>query len=994
MAADAMNETPRKKIRWKILVLTGLLFAGSSNAAGDEHFREHVAPILERRCLSCHDDQQRKGGFSLQSAEVAMEGGYIEAGDSAASHLVSLITPLDGKAKMPKNADPLSQEEIDTIRKWIDRGANWPAELTLEESRIRDFQWWSYRPLGKPEVPNLDSPWVRTPIDAFILDALKPRGLAHSGEADRRTLIRRVTYDLTGLPPTPQDVERFVQDPDPRAYERLVDRLLDSKRYGERWARHWLDVVAYADTCGYDKDKLRPNAWPYRDYVIRAFNEDKPYARFVQEQIAGDVLFPGQKDGILGLGFIAAGPWDFIGHVEVAESKIDGMVARNLDRDDMVSRTFNTFTSLSVQCARCHNHKFDPITQDNYYGLQAVFAAVDRAERPYDTDPEVERRRRQLTAKVQSLEEQLEAINERIDDAGGSRLAELEKEIAELDAQQQLKKHSEHGYHSQIASSPETEKWVEVDLGESVDLARLVLRPCYDDFAGIGAGFGFPVRHKIEVSCDGSRWQVIRDRTEQDVPNPGLLPIEIAGLNLQVQQIRVTATKLAERKDDYIFALAEIEAFDHQGNAVSRGAEVTSLDSIEAPVRWSRKNLTDGRWPEAGDSELQDRRIAAVKERTAIETRSGITEQIARRRAVEEALKQTKRQIAALPTGKMVYAAATHFAPQGNFQPTEGEPRAVHVLHRGDVQQPRQPAPPAVLPLDSESDWQLDSDLSEGARRAALARWMTNKENPLLWRSIVNRVWQYHFGQGLVATPNDFGRMGARPTHPELLDWLAVTFRDGGQSFKDLHRLMVTSSVYRQASQSHEANTAIDGNNRYLWRMNRRRLTAEEIRDSILAVSGALNLERGGPGFYLFALEKTAHSPHYEYHKFDPADPASHRRSIYRFVVRSQPHPWMTTLDCADSSQSTPRRNETLTSLQALSLLNNRFNLVMAERFAERLEKEASDLPEQVDRAVMILAQRRPEPSEQKQLVAYANSHGLPNLCRLLFNLSEFVFVD
>lgn len=984
----------RKANRTITLVAASLLFVWTQDSVADEPFIERVAPILERRCLSCHDDTQRKGGFSLQTADSAFEDGYIEKDEAESSYLVDLITPLGGKAEMPKNADPLSEEEIETIRTWIDAGANWPTDVILSESSVRDFDWWSYMPLQRPEVPEAKNSWVRTPIDAFIFDRMKQKGLGPAAEADRRTLIRRLTYDLTGLPPTPEEVDAFLSDEDPKAYENVVDRLLESKRYGERWARHWLDVVAYADSCGYDKDKLRQNAWPYRDYVIRSFNDDKPYTRFVQEQIAGDVLFPGESDGILGLGFIAAGPWDFIGHVEVPESKIDGKVARNLDRDDMVSRTINAFSSLSVQCARCHNHKFDPITQEHYYGLQAIFAAVDRADRPYDIDPQADRRRRKLESKLQSLQEELGAIDEEIADAGGPRLAELETQIEELQAKQQLKKSPEFGYHSQIANADDTEKWVEVDLGQQVQLSRLVLRPAHDDFAGIGAGFGFPIRYKVEISVDGEDWKPVGEQTEQDVPNPNLSPVEINHLDARGDRIRVTATKLAERRNDYIFALAEIQAFDGEGRNVALGSEVTSLDSIEAPVRWSRKNLTDGQWPETSDRELADRLAAAVKERSGIEARIETPERIERRESVQEAIKETQTHIDALPDGKLVYAAATHFPQQGNFQATEGEPRAVHVLHRGEVQQPLDHARPGALPLGNEADWQFDGELSEDERRAALAHWLTDDEHPLAWRSIVNRVWQYHFGQGIVATPNDFGRMGAEPTHPELLDWLATEFRDGGQSFKALHRLIVTSSVYRQSSQHDEANAAIDGSNQFLWKMSRRRLDAEEIRDSILTVSGAMNWEMGGPGFYLFELEKTEHSPHYEYRKFDPTDPASHRRSIYRFVARSQPNPWMTTLDCADSSQSTPRRNETLTSLQALSLLNNQFNLVMAQRFAERLKKDLNTLPEQIDRAVRLIIQRSPEPSERDELTAYARSHGLQNLCRMLFNLSEFVYLD
>ncbi len=303
-------------------------------------------------------------------------------------------------------------------------------------------------------------------------------------------------------------------------------------------------------------------------------------------------------------------------------------------------------------------------------------------------------------------------------------------------------------------------------------------------------------------------------------------------------------------------------------------------------------------------------------------------------------------------------------------------------------------AVPGVLPLSPGLPWQFASELNEGQRRKKLAEWLVDRDNQFVWRSIVNRVWQYHFGEGIVATPNDFGRMGALPTHPELLDWLAVEFRDGGQSLKKLHRMIVTSNTYQQSSAHHAKKAAIDGGNRFLWRANRRRLSAEELRDSILTVSGAMNLEMGGPGYYLFELEKTEHSPHFEYHKFDPKNKASHRRSIYRFVARSQPNPYMTTLDCADSSQSTPRRNETLTSLQALALLNNKFNLVMAEEFAARLKRDSADLEAQVRQALELVTQRTASETEVQELSAYAKTHGMANMCRLLFNLSEFVFVD
>lgn len=986
----------------RILVIASLL-AMLSNAQGADDSFKPVAEILQRQCLSCHNSVDRKGDFSLQLASELFESGYVDPGDSAASHLVAAITSTNGKPPaMPKNGKPLSQKEVAAIKKWIDAGAKWPDEFRLEEPVVDDFDWWSLQSIVRPSVPALseqsDRDWIRTPIDAFIASQHQRRGLIRSPEADRRTLIRRLTFDLIGLPPTPAEVNAFVNDADPQAYERLVDRLLASPQYGERWARHWLDVVKYADTCGYDKDKLRPNAWPYRDYVIRSINNDKPYARFVREQIAGDVLYPGTADGILGLGFIAAGPWDFIGHVEVPEAKIDGMVARHTDRDEMVTNTLNTFCSTTIQCAQCHNHKFDPFTQQHYYSLQAVFAAVDRAERVFDESPSVERQRIELQTKLDAAKTKQRTLEAEIATDGGKRLAELEKQVRDLKPRTVPKaKRPEYGYHSNIVKSANVSKWVEVDLEQEVDVTKIVLRPCHDEFNGIGSGFGFPVRYRVTgVAADSNREVVLLDRTARDVPNPLLSPVEIQAGRQKLRTIRVTATKLALRSNDYMLALAEVQVFDASGKNVALKKTVRSLDSIQAPVRWARKNLTDGIWPAGAEPNAQRLLEQAQAERDKLLAKVMTPERVKRRDEVSKQIASLDKQIKALPKGRLVYSAATNFNAQGNFKPTMGKPRTIRFLHRGNITQPRDEVSPGTIPLRADDTWQFDFDAGhdEGDRRARLANWITDTNNPLTWRSIVNRLWLYHFGRGLVNSPNDFGRMGQLPTHPELLDWLAAEFRDNGQSFKHIHRLIVTSAVYRQASVEHAANAKIDSGNQYLWRMNRRRLEAEEIRDAILSVSGRMHQRMGGPGYYLFVLERTAHSPHYEYHKFDPSDAASHRRSVYRFIVRSQPDPFMTTLDCADSSQSTPKRDETLTSLQALSLLNNRFNLEMARRFAERIDRQGDDLGARVNRAFQLVTARQPTRDEQRELTAYAASHGTANLCRVLFNLSEFVYLD
>ncbi len=867
-----------------------------------------------------------------------------------------------------------------------------------------DRVWWSVRPLERPRVPELrpdERETARSPVDAFVLAGLREHGLSASPAADRRTLIRRLSFDLLGLPPEPDEVEAFVADERPDAWERLVDRYLASPQLGERWARHWLDVVHYADTHGYDKDKLRPNAWPYRDYVVRALNDDRTYSRFVEEQIAGDVLFPGTSDGIVATGFIAAGPWDFIGHAEVPETKVDGRIARHLDRDDMVRATMQTFTSTTVGCARCHDHKFDPVSMEDYYSLQAIFAALDRADRPYDPSPEAARERRELKRRRDELVAGRRRIEEEVRRAAGSELETVEAEIARLRETAPSERPPAHGYHSAIEGRPDVEKWVQVDLGRLVSIERIVWVGCHDDFNGIGAGFGHPPRLRIAISEDGdfaSGGTIVLDRTGEDIPNPGVAPqsVEVGGRS--ARWVRVTATRLAHRKDDYIFALAELLVIAGDGSNAARGREVTALDSIEAPIRWQRSNLVDGKYPGVSDeghaarlAELTERRRSLIDGATDATARKTLAETGRELDAVEAAL-------AKLPDQAMVFAGTVHTG-SGAFRGTGhdgGRPREIRVLDRGDIRTPGEVVGPGTIDVGAglAARFDLGEDHSEGARRRELARWITDRRNPLTWRSIVNRLWQYHVGRGIVETPNDFGRMGATPSHPGLLDWLAVELRDGNESLKRIHRTILTSSTYRQSTAHREEAAALDGGNRLLWRMNRRRLEAEAVRDATLAVSGRLDTRMGGPGFRCFVLEKPEHSPHYQYAKHDPDDPSTHRRSIYRFIVRSQPDPFMNTLDCADSSQLVATRNETLSPIQALTLLNDRFMVRAASWFATRLEREAPDIERRIDRAYRLALGRAPTADELAAMASYGREFGLENACRVMFNLNEFVFVD
>jgi mono/diheme cytochrome c family protein len=967
---------------------------------GPETFRQEIAPLLEHHCLRCHSGDEAKGDVDLSSAATVVEGrgdGWLVVpGKPDESYLLDVVS--GDKPAMPKAGDPLSKEQIAKLRNWIAGGAPWPGDVVL---KIDPLDWWSLRPLERPALPEVsgeDQARVRTPVDAFVLARLREHGLSPSAEADRRTLVRRLFFDLTGLPPTPEEVRRFTEDSQPGAYEKLVDRLLDSPRYGERWARHWLDVVHYGDTHGYDKDKVRPNAWPYRDYVIRALNEDRPYGRFVKEQLAGDHFYPQSADGTVALGFIAAGPFDFVGHIEVANGTMEKKRVRNIDRDDMVSVTMNTFVSLTAQCARCHDHKFDPISQEDYYSLQAVFAAVDRADRPYDTDPQLADRRRTVQQRQRELAARKTAIDQKIKELAGPGLAAIEQRLAELAKQTGASPRPEFGYHSLIMPEQNHAKWVQIDLGQPVPIADIVLIGAYDDFAGIGAGFGFPVRYKLEVSDDPEFQDgvaVVADKTTADVPNPGIAPQSVSLDGKAARYVRLTATKLAERQNDYIFALGEMSVFTETGVNVAAGATVTALDSIEAPVRWSKANLVDGIY-RGSDKQDAAAEMARLNEQREALLQRAVGETIRKsRRDIEQALNDTEAALKALPPQPMVYAAASEFAESGNFVPTHGEPRPIFVLRRGNEQSPLYEAGPGTVGCvpGLPSRFQLGEDHGESQRRAALAEWIVDPRNPLTWRSIVNRIWYYHFGRGLVETPNDFGRMGARPTHPELLDWLAVEFRDGGQSIKNLHRLIVNSAAYRQSSAHREDLARIDAGNQFLWRMNRRRLEAEAIRDSVLAVSGKLRHEMGGPGFRPFGFEDD-HSPRYLYHEHEPDDPASHRRSIYRFIVRSVPDPFMTALDCADPSLIVDRRNETMTALQALALLNNDFMVRMAEHFAERVQGAGDDVASRIAAAYRLALGRSPSAEELSVLVPLAEEHGMANVCRLVFNTNEFVFID
>ena len=979
----------------------------------DAFFADKIAPLLKKHCLSCHNPERSRGGLDLSTRDTTLTGGdkgpAVVAGDSAKSLLLHMIR--GPQPKMPQKGTPLTADEISLFARWIDGGAAWPKGLTLADNVNKKAaeSWWSFQPIAKPTQPTVkDKEWIKNEIDAFILATLEAKGMRPTREADATTLIRRMTFDLHGLPPTPNEVDEFVKAWDAAGAKReavlaeLVDRLLDSPRYGERWARLWLDLVHYADTHGYDKDKRRLWAWLFRDWVIRAFNTDMPYRRFIRNQVAGDVLFPGDPDGIIATGFVVAGPWDFVGQVELRESTVDKEKTRVLDRDDMVANTISTFCSMTAHCARCHDHKFDPISTKEYYQLQSVFAGVERGDRAV-ASKEMHALKTDLEAKRQAAQGKYDALTKKVANLASPELAKIDANIASV--RHQLTRmpitvpnqfSPTNGYHSGIAKTPDAIKWVQIDLGKPTDITAIRLLPARPTDFPDSPGFGFPLRYKITLSDDEAfaKAETIVDHSRYDVANPGEQPVAVV-VGKQARFVRVTANRLWKRTNDYVLALAEVQVYARNAKNAALGAKVSTLDSIEAG-RWSTRHLVD-------DFTSRGKLVPSAEAHTRLAHEVQIHRVELERRKVFDSLIDAETRSEMIHLAKQLDIANAQLATLKDSMKVYAvmpiTPRPIHVLARGDVERKGDLVQPGALRLLKGLDRHFTASREqkrpegEGANRAALADWITDDANVLTWRSIVNRVWQYHFGRGIVDTPSDLGRNGSRPSHPELLDWLAHEFRDA-DSFKKLHRKIMLSATYRQASTHDAENAKKDADNRYLWRMNRQRLDAESIRDSVLAVSGKMDYTMYGPGYELFRF-KDDHSPVYDHLDVNFINrPESQRRTVYRFVVRSVPNPFLEALDCADPNINVPVRNSTMTALQALTLLNNPFMVRQAEFFAERVKADAKTTAAQVETAYGLAFGRIPTALERTAMTAYVERHGLANACRLLFNANEFVFVD
>ncbi len=978
-------------------IIAAAFFSLALNAAQGEEdgfFREKILPILEQRCFECHSHQsgKMKGGLTLDSRSGWQAGGdqgpVIVPGDPEKSLLIKAVRRTDPDLRMPpKNALPAP--EVALLEEWVKRGAPDPRQAAADANKI-DTEWWSLRkPVHWPP------PGEGHPIDAFITEKLRDAKIQPAPEADRRTLIRRITFDLHGLPPAPAEVEAFVKDSDPQAWEKLADRLLDSPRHGERWARHWLDAIHFADSHGFEHDLIRTNAWRYRDYVIESFNRDTPWARFIREQLAPDVFFPEAPELTVGLGFIAAGPWDH------STAQTAPKTSDNLDRDDIVTQTMSTFASATAHCARCHDHKFDPISQEDYYSLQAVFAGVGKGDVAYDRDLQVARERRRWNELTAAVDKNDRAI---------LLSAENEKLAA--------------GWESN--RGPEA-AWQILDPGVFQTASAATLKRLPDgSFLAEGTGKEADSYTLTATPNPGSITAIrLELLTDPSLPKNGPGRAENGNLHLsefQVQLFERGAERAQKIKISRAFANFSQESWTiaHaiDGNEATawgihprQGENHVAVFEFEKPLTLREsaqlavqlkqlhgRNHLVGRFRLAvtGDDPARARPLPSeVSEalRLARDSRNE-TQRLA---VAGIALREVARQaLEKLPPPEVVFAAAPNFTAvaEGFSYKAWAEPKVVHVLHRGDINKPGAVAQPGAISSISGVKGRFDAP-TEKQQRAALADWLADPNNPLTWRSAVNRVWHHHFGRGLVDSLNDFGRMGSQPTHPKLLDWLACEFQTTGGSLKALHRLIVLSAAYRRGYSSDPAAVEADPDNLLLWRGPRRRLDAESFRDAVLAVSGRLDLKMGGPPVQQFKLGKPIQlTPTVDYDPFTWDAPGANRRSVYRFVYRGLQDPFMDALDFPDAAQLAPVRPFSASPLQALALQNNDFVLHHSEALAKRVTAENSGLRGQVGAAFRLAFQREAAENELADFSEYATRHGLPALCRLLLNSNEFMFVN
>ena len=900
-------------------------------------YESKVRPILEDHCFDCHGEDKQKNKLRLDTAVGILRGGesgepLLVRGVSAESYIIKRVTSANAKEVMPPKGERLTAEQVATLKAWIDAGAKMPGEEAAAASLRLKTEHWSFQPVKRPAVTKTGGE-----IDELVLAKLREKGLAPSPSADRATLIRRVYLVMHGMPPTPMDTADFVNDTRTDAYARLVDRVLASPRYGERWARHWMDVVRYADTNGFETNRERKSAYHYRDYIIASLNSDKPYDRFIKEQIAGDAL------GVdAATGFLVAGPHDIVKSPDINLT----LMQRQDELADMVNTTGTAFLGLTMGCARCHNHKFDPILQKDYYAMQAVFAGVNHGER---------------------------ALREKTAAAAGKELASLKSDEtgknAQLDA---LRKKAAAAGNATAPTAPgKLRPPVNARLNEET----------------------FPPTEAVAV-----KFTILATNSAE----PCIDELEIydaSGRNVALAEGGAIASASGTLPGHAIHKLEHINdgktGNEHSWISNTRGQGWVQIGfpakariqrivwSRDRDVRFADRVPTQYRIEVAAESGKWTT-VASSEDRQPFNAKGDPGDFFAKLPASEAAAaRQLQADIAALKTRIDKFSEN---AWVGNFS---SAPERTYRLYRGEPMQKREVVAPDALTVTGTLGLAVDEP--DQQRRVRLADWIASPQNPLTARVLVNRLWHYTFGNGIVDTPSDFGANGSRPTHPELLNWLADEFVKGGWSIKHIQRLILMSATFRQSSAPRADAAAVDADGRLLWRYTPRRLEAEAIRDSMLAVSGALDLKMGGPGFYLMDVVTENVMHYFPKEKYTPAE---YRRMVYLFRIRAAQDGVFGSFDCPDGGSVMAKRSRSNTPLQALNLFNSSFITQQSDLLAKRLRTEAGEAPEaQAALAFRLCYARPPDAYEQLSSAEMIRTHGLQSFARALYNTSEFLFV-
>jgi len=900
--------------------------------------------ILARRCVGCHNAKAKTAGLDLSTRETTIKAG-----------LPKILRRVQLGQMPPDGALPAADQE--TLAKWIEAGAPWTQQ-----------KWWSLQPLEP----------AKRSIDEFITAKLSTNGLALSPPADRRTLIRRVTLDLIGLPPTPEEIKAFVNDASPKAYENLIDRLLASPHYGERWARHWLDVVRFTESEGFERDEPREYAWPYRDYVIRSLNADKSYLDFAREQIAGDVLAAPTRDSIVATGLLVFGPTDAVGLTSAVESEREAV--REDQLEEMVGVVSQTFLGLTANCARCHDHKFDPIPQRDYYRFKAALSGVWQPfADPASTElfPDGRILDDAHVAKVAALKVRIREIEEQIAnlhrqptkwstakpiaqwtfDVDGS------DQIGSLHASTSLKTKLDEGRleASALVTAPLTsnvtektlEAWITIrtPLDKLISVFQIYNRSGYRGAASDGIQYaGGTNKQWRNLSTANFRTADVNGAKEAGVPG---------------ERIHLAFTYEADGTiRQYRNGVPYGEPFRPDAGA---NGQLQTYVAGDAVLKFTTT-------PELAIDEARLYSSALTADQIQASFKAGPAPTISRTETPLFAeLHELQQQLDSLPKPDKAFAAAPR------------DPGITHLLLRGDVNRKGEPLAPAGLSALPDADFHLPANAPDSERRRRLAEWIANPANPLFSRVIVNRIWAHHFGTGIVENPNDFGANGGPPSHPELLDALAGGLIESGWSLKALHKRILLSAAYQQSSKHHAEAAAKDAGNRLLWRYTPRRLEGEAVRDAMLAVSGKLNPAMGGPSFRPFKVTKPGGS----YVKYEPLDSDEkdlQRRTVYRMNINTGGDAMLESLDCPVPAVKTPKRPSTTTALQALSLMNNPLPIRLSKAFAARIKSETQP----IERAFELALGRPPLPHEKQAALQL----DLESLCWGLFNATEFIHVE